>query len=885
MIDRTSHGEDLTRHPQRVPSGLASTIFQRDRGPELNQDVIALDEYLQALEGNDPRALVAWEARYPDVLERLKEQLATLRELHGAASVLRVEPETIPNVGPQGMLGNYRLVREIGRGGMGVVFEAEDTTLGRRVALKVLPFAAILNDKQLARFRNEAQAAARLHHPHIVPVYAVGVDRGVHYYAMQYIDGQSLEDAIAELGQHDGPGDRPGTDASPWFPKGSMAFLRKSALLIRDVALALQHAHELGILHRDIKPSNLLLDSAGQIWVTDFGLARLPGDGAMTSTGDVLGTARYMSPEQASGGGTFVDPRTDIYSLGITLYELVTLRPAFPAETRDQFLRHIHTVDPIAPSRINPAIPPALEAVIAKAIEKEPARRYATAREFAADLRCYLDGELPQARKHWLRDTARRWTRRHRRLVTAVVITLLVGCGSYLITAGIVQHRTSQALAEARASYAQAEENYRTARLAVDKFGLGMSERLASVPGAEEVRREILRETLKYYARFITQARRDPSLKGDVGLALLKSGGIHEQLGAVAEASEAYDQAIEALRIVSASPARSVARDRDLARGWNNRGLLRSRLGRTEGALVDLTQARELQMALLEGATNDDEADSLRGDLACSLGNQAFVRTGMGESREAMELLREAIRLEDVSLQGNALVQQPLRAARLAVSLHNLACLIADQDLSEAESLARKSMDIQERLVKAYPEALNHRADLALSCNNLAVLLIRGGQPTAAADFYQRGVVLGEQLVAQSPAVVSYRCDLAISINNYGRALLRLDRAAEAQSQFQRACGILEELLGQHGEQVELLAGLSGAKFNHGMALRRLGDQSAGDIAVQTAVELQRKVCQLAPRDPRQRALLDQLLHAAPNVVPPPAPLSQDQNSTGVPSS
>jgi serine/threonine protein kinase len=259
-----------------------------------------------------------------------------------------------------GTLGDFRILREVGRGGMGVVYEAVQISLGRPVALKVLPFAAALDARQLQRFKNEAQAAAQLHHTNIVPVYAVGCERGVHFYAMQLIDGQTLAAVIADLRQraHEGeapadpqqtlayvPGPCPAAAAgqadtplaqalSTERPTRSLAFFRTAARLGGQAAQALEHAHQMGIIHRDVKPGNLMIDGRGNLWVTDFGLAHIQSDSKLTMTGDLLGTLRYMSPEQALGQRVVVDHRTDVYSLGATLYELLTLKPAFDGRDR-----------------------------------------------------------------------------------------------------------------------------------------------------------------------------------------------------------------------------------------------------------------------------------------------------------------------------------------------------------------------------------------------------------------------------------------------------------------------------------------------------------------------------------------------------------------------
>ena len=343
-----------------------------------------------------------------------------------------------------GQLGDFRIIREVGRGGMGVVYEAEQISLGRRVALKVLPFAATMDPRHLQRFHNEARAAASLHHEHIVPVHAVGCERAVHFYAMQFIDGESLAELIAAQTRPTASGGRQppvedsqqGVDAlcSPsadTWPAGASptaaaprdaAYFRRVAEWGIQAAEALEYAHALGIVHRDVKPANLIVDVQGKLWVTDFGLARTAADGNLTASGDMLGTVRYMSPEQALAKHGLVDHRTDVYSLGATLYELVTGRPAVEGQDRQEILRRIADEDP---SPIGRGVLADLETIVLKALAKEPAERYATAREFADDLEgSCLEDRPVKARRPSLLQRLRKWCRRHQRVVTATAMTL-----------------------------------------------------------------------------------------------------------------------------------------------------------------------------------------------------------------------------------------------------------------------------------------------------------------------------------------------------------------------------------------------------------------------------------------------------------------------------
>jgi serine/threonine protein kinase/Flp pilus assembly protein TadD len=425
-----------------------------------SQVISILEEFLAELEvgaSPNPEELAA---RCPEMAEPLKACLGILQLLQDAAPSLRgsgrcAQPAALEHLPELAPLGDFRLLREIGRGGMGVVYEAEQISLGRRVALKVLPFAAALDARQLQRFKNEAQAAASLHHTNIVPVFGVGCEGDTHYYAMQYIDGQTLAQIIASLrgGSTCGPagftsepsvrgaaessavasGAKPGVAASP-------RRFRAAATLGMQAALALEHAHQLGVVHRDIKPANLLVESfspsmlegtgAGadgvHLWVTDFGLAQFRhGPAGLTVTGDLVGTLRFMSPEQALAQPTGVDHRTDIYSLGATLYELLTLEPAFDDRDRHELLRQIAIEEPKPVRRINKAIPLDLETIVLKAMAKNPAERYPTARELADDLRRFLKDEPILARRSTLLQRARRWARRHRPVMVSAAVALL----------------------------------------------------------------------------------------------------------------------------------------------------------------------------------------------------------------------------------------------------------------------------------------------------------------------------------------------------------------------------------------------------------------------------------------------------------------------------
>jgi serine/threonine protein kinase/Tfp pilus assembly protein PilF len=402
--------------------------------------------------------------------ERLGRLLPALRLL---ADVSRSRPDGLLAPGSvdsetlAGTLGDFQIIREVGRGGMGVVYEAEQLSLGRRVALKVLPFAATMDPRHLHRFQNEARAAASLEHPHIVPVYGVGCERGVHYYAMKFIDGESLAVLLESQRQTSKPQQsnqpRPhGSGELPQTPQGressstspraafSTQLAQRDAATFRQIAEwgiqaaeGLEHAHSIGIVHRDIKPANIMIDGHSSLWVTDFGLARTAADAGLTMTGDVLGTLRYMSPEQALAKHGLVDHRTDVYSLGVTLYELVTGTPAIGGRDREEILNAITLEEPRSPRSLDSAIPPDLETIVLKAMAKNAGERYSMAGELAEDLRRFLEIRPIVARQPSRVQKARKWAQRHRAWVTAASLVLLVTTVA-AITSSVLIYRAYQ---------------------------------------------------------------------------------------------------------------------------------------------------------------------------------------------------------------------------------------------------------------------------------------------------------------------------------------------------------------------------------------------------------------------------------------------------------
>jgi WD40 repeat protein/serine/threonine protein kinase/tetratricopeptide (TPR) repeat protein len=477
------------------------------------------DEFAERYRNGERPPLKEYLDKYPAIADQIRELFPALVEIEQVKEDRSAAEEPAPTgpLPPLEQLGDFRILREVGKGGMGVVYEAEQISLGRHVALKVMPQKTMLDARQRRRFEREAKALARLHHTNIVPVFGVGEHHGMPYYVMQFIQGLGLDEVLEELklqrkadgslpappasgglrvsrkevravdvarslmtGQFDpddaGPAqvalslrereaapaepggatiDRPpGQSAdpnSPPVPGGRLSdtysvssssivlpgqsgdsrpsraarpnYWQSVARIGVQVASALDYAHKQGILHRDIKPSNLLLDTAGTVWVTDFGLAKADDQQDLTHTGDILGTLRYMPPEAFEGR---TDPRSDVYALGLTLYELLAFRPAYTESDRHQLIKKVTSEETTRLNKVNPEVPRDLVTIVHKAIDHDPSHRYQTAADFQADLTRFIEDEPIHARRVSLRERFLRWARRNRGIAAALSALALI---------------------------------------------------------------------------------------------------------------------------------------------------------------------------------------------------------------------------------------------------------------------------------------------------------------------------------------------------------------------------------------------------------------------------------------------------------------------------
>lgn len=766
------------------------------------------DEFLARIQRGERPEVEEYARRHPALAGMLRQILPALEVLRKeSAGEGSGRGASDGGVEPGKALGDFQLIREIGRGGMGIVYEAQQISLRRRVALKILPFAAALDAKRLERFRNEAQAAARLHHSHIVPVHSVGCERGVYYYAMQYIEGRSLAEVIRELrrlkygrdgsganadrsseadfvvdflpghwrtprssdllgggGERCGPEEalrcQPGSGSAAatqtagrlstaqTVPAGS-PHIRTAVEWGIQAAEALEHAHSFDVVHRDIKPANLLIDARGQLWVTDFGLARMRDETGVTVSGDFVGTFLYSSPEQVLGHRGAVDSRTDVYSLGATLYELLTLQPAVRSVQREKILHEIAHDDPTPPRQINRALPTDLETILLKALAKDPAQRYQTARELADDLRRLLDHRPILARRPRWTERAAKWARRHRAVVVTSVLLLVLAVIGLAVSNVLIareqaktraayaqiaekQQATAEALAAARQQRAEAEHqralarqqqalaerNFQQARDMLDVFLQVTEAGLAERSELSDLRSQLLQLSLDYYQDFIEQSRDNRPLQSELAASHLRVAHILREIGSTPAALAALEQALQTQeQLVREHPDDGELRRNLMAMYfefgvYNGGGEL---FWATQSSVQRHLNLTPEQIAQVE-AIEDEHKNSLR-DFHMRAGTtearrQFQQRTGQARQEIAAVLTREQWqRLQQIALQkrGTHALSDPEVAAAVGLSAAQQARVRAIQKearQSMHQCYQKRGHDEARRAIHGYSERI-----------------------------------------------------------------------------------------------------------------------------------------------------------------------------------
>jgi tetratricopeptide (TPR) repeat protein len=770
-----------------------SLLDDREALFELIYNEILIREELG--ERPDPRD---YAATFPHLADRLRIQLEVHEalfstELVAVGSPPPHEAEALHKPSVPG----YEVLGEIGRGGMGVVYRARQLRPDRLVALKMILDGRFASERDLLRFANEAEIVAALAHPNIVPVLEVGHHEGLHYFSMPLLNGGSLAKS-----QPDPTGD-----------------VRAGARLVAEVAAAVHHAHERGVLHRDLKPANILLDDEGRPHVTDFGLAkRVLDPNGLTETGAIMGSPGYMAPEQASGDPAAVTTASDVYGLGAVLYALLTGRAPFGGGSVPETIARLRDELPEPPSRINPAVPRPLERICLVCLEKEPARRYPSANALAADLRRWLAGEPVLAQPEPLTLRTRRWVRRRRTVLAAAAAAMTMAIVG-LTVALILQARANRELSAANARERALSD---LAMDAIKHFYTGVSgDLLLKEPQFHRLRTNLLEGARGFYGKLETQleGQSDPRSRQAMVKVYDDLAELTKDIGTKASALDLFHRELALRReLARGMPVDAEAR-KDMARCLLQVGALQFEAGNMSEAMAAYDEAR----ALLErtGRSSKPPAD-VRDELAIcdQLTGDLFAATE--RTAEALTSYRSARSLREAMGRDNPLNGAILgRIATSDLAIANLyKKMNQPHDAIEAFERARA---VLQSLVEADPTVVEHRRLLAYCENAVSQPLHEIGRTDDALRALESARALLETIVSENPSVTEFRRLLAYGDSQIAYLLCDAGRTAEALAPYERARESLDALAQAQPTVIEVRKDRARCYGQIGQVLRATG--------------------------------------------------------------
>jgi tetratricopeptide (TPR) repeat protein len=724
--------------------------------------------------------------------------------------------------GELGRLGPYRIVAELGRGGMGIVFRAVDDDLRRTVALKVLR-PDLADEEAKARLVREAQLAARFRHEHVIGVHAVvQPPGGLPYLVMEYVDGQPLSAILR--------------DQKRLEPRQAVEWLVQAA----D---GLAAAHAAGLVHRDVKPGNILIEKAtGKAKLGDFGLARAEAHTqTLTQAGAIMGTPVYMSPEQARAAPT--DPRTDVYSLGVTLYEVLTGEVPFRG-TALMVVRQILTEEPRPPRRLNDHIPRDLETICLKAMAKEPARRYANAGELADDLRRWQRGETIRARPAGPVYRAWRWCRRRPLVAGLAAALLLTFVGGF--AAVFAQWRAAVAARDAEATQRErAEKSYRLAREALDRcMELKKDPRLQE-GDLQDLQTKLAEAEKTFYEQFVQIRGDDPDFQFQRAVAFNKLGSVTAELGQPAEAVEHFRQALDLLEALTEQHPEDWNYRDESATVLDELGKALHAAGRSEQAGSAFQRAIDLETALIAERPAERNVQQNKAIALHHLGNW---HRDAGRLKDAEDALRQA-----VDLQTRLVEQAPEAHGYLqhkAAFLDTLADVCArDGRPREAEGYYKAELDIRRRLSRDHHDLRDYQYNLGVAMENYGVFLLQDGRAGDAAGLLREAAAAAQDLVRRYPRVLEYQRLLGAVLQNQGTAYRNLNRTVEAEAAFKESIRVLDQVVQRRPTALEYQATLALTCMHLGFLYEDAHRWPEAEAALRQALELQSRLVDRAPHD------------------------------------
>jgi tetratricopeptide (TPR) repeat protein len=694
---------------------------------------------------------------------------------------------------------------------MGVVYLARQVRLKRLCALKTILAGDHAGPEVVLRFLAEAETVARLRHPNIVQIHAIGDHDGRPYIELEYIEGGSLSGRL---------------DGTPWAPQ-------RSARLIETIARTVHETHSLGVVHRDLKPANVLLATDETPKLTDFGLAKsLNADSGLTRTETVLGSPSYMAPKQADGRAKDVGPAADIYALGAILYELLAGRAPFRAATVLETLEQVKSTDAVPPSRLQPGLPRDLETITLKCLEKEPQRRYESARDLADDLRRFLNGEPIHAQPVGMLERGVKWAKRRPvevallgvTILAVVALTWAVAASTYERNLEKKNRELDVVLADSERQRTRAKRSFDQARTVIDHFIALIEERLDE-PQFKSTRDELLGDGLTYYQGVLQQWDDTPELQFELIRTYTGAAKVAESLGSRSEALKSYQQAQAMLeKLVSLCPDDPQYR-LELAEVHHNLGHFYAESGQVDQALRGYEAGRAIREQLRRDRPDDPQVLSA---LARSYGfiGDLFLVAGRLAEAEAAYRQSHTIR-QKLAL---AAPQDAVLQFELSRSFTNLASLSRQAGrLDDALDAWRRSIALVEPLDAERSSMREFRGDLAWNCVKLGSMLLEADPPAAAEALptLHRGRELYARLTKTHPGVPDYRNGLGTSLLQIGRAQRALGKPAEALRSCLEARDIFGLLVDENTGVTEYQSGL--ARTSNELAILQLDSGARGD--------------------------------------------------------
>lgn len=787
-VDSTASASETSSPPKAVTQQGAPSESVRETGTTRNQTDI---ETVVPAEPGDPSATMD-ENRDAETIITPTETAGSTRLPGG------------PVIGSGQTFGDYELISPLGQGGMGVVYKARQKAANRMVALKIIrpdrmsSMTEFSQRRMLERFRAEAHAAARLQHDHLVTVYDVGEIEGCPYFSMQYVEGGSLSDLI--------------TDRS--------LDSREAAAFLEPVCRAVHAAHQQNILHRDIKPANILIEDGTQRpRIADFGLAKLQDeDQELTRSGEAMGTPSYMPPEQF-GDAASATVRSDVYSLGATLYHLLSGRPPFKAATSMATMRQVLNVEPVALRELNPEVDLDLETICMKCLEKEPERRFQTAQDVADELHRYLGGQpilsrpLSRPERFW------RWCRRNPMVsslsglaATSLIVAVVSFAVAYFET-DAARRQVEASLSETAKAQALSEASFQDALAAVNDFFTHVSEdRLLNEPGTEELRHELLDLARDYYQRFLSRRSDDPTVRDEVALSHFRVGLIVEELDSPQAAIPSYEKARDLQRallddLVDRDSMAAKATKRALSRTINALARVATNSGDLEEAETLFDETRRLRQELVDSTSDPAERFEFDRLLANADMNLGLLARRRSNPELAMKLYQQAQARRQATLPVRPKAPQLRRD--LAKGWYNLANLAVDQNDAQAVSSNIEQAIAQlEELLSETPDDLRDRYLLALCYRlkadlNAALIPVDSGRLVESLDAYTRAQLAMQDLAGRSPAVHRYRVELGQLLMNIGQLEAQQQHYEQAEVALRKAETVFSNLVQEDPDSTE----------------------------------------------------------------------------------